>query len=320
MEAQMTNTLARRLGSAILMLALSFASNATYHLFRITQVYSNADGTVQYILLTATSGGQQYITGKNIKSSQGSVTRTYTFTKDLPDDTAMMEMGGSDGYGGYYGGTSSYRTFLIATQGFASLGIVAPDYIVPDGFLFTSNGTINYADGSDLINYSSLPTDGVTAMNRGGSIGMNSPQNFNGTSVPLTAASFASYEGLWLRSADGATEAGWGLNITHQGSTLFATWFTYDTDGSDMWLVMSNGARTGAGTYSGALYRTTGPGFSAANFTSIVPSNYTQVGTLTVAFTDANSGTMTYTVNGVTQSKPIVAINGRRLIRETRFV
>src|SRR5258706_2126374 len=135
MGVHMSNTLARRLGSAFLMLALSFAANATYHLFRITQVYSNADGSVQYVLLTATSGGQQYITGKNIKSTQGSVTRTYTFTKDLPGDTAMTEAGGSDGYGGYYGGNTSYRTFLIATPGFAPLGLVTPDYILPDGLL-----------------------------------------------------------------------------------------------------------------------------------------------------------------------------------------
>ncbi len=302
MEIHMANTL-RRLGCAVLLLALSCAAQATYHLFRIAQVYSNADGSVQYVLLTATSGGQQYITGKTIKSTQGSVTRTYTFTKDLPDDTAMMEPGGSDGYGGYYGGNTSYRSFLIATQGFAALGLVTPDFIVPDGFLFTGNGTINYADGSDLINYSSLPTDGVSAMSRGGSTMTNTPQNFNGITASISNSDFASYEGLWLGTA--SSEAGWGLNLTHQGSTLFATWFTYDTDGGGMWLIMSNGARTGAGTYAGTLYRTTGPGFSAANFGSLSASNYTQVGSLTLTFSSTSAGTMNYTVNGVTQSKPI---------------
>ena len=112
----------------------------------------------------------------------------------------------------------------------------------------------------------------------------------------------ASYEGLWLK----ADESGWGLNLAHQGTILFATWFTYDTDGSGLWLVMSNGAQTSIGNFTGTLYRTTGPPFSAAPFTSIAfPANYTQVGTLTLAFTDANTGTMSYTVNGITQSKPI---------------
>jgi hypothetical protein len=101
---------------------------------------------------------------------------------------------------------------------------------------------------------------------------------------------------------------GWGLNVTHQGNTVFATWFTYEGNGSGrgLWLVMSNGTQTSPGNFSGTLYRTNGPPFNATPFPSIVfPGNYTPVGSLTLAFGDANSGTMTYTVNGVTQSKAI---------------
>src|SRR5258708_32408349 len=73
-----------------------------------------------------------------------------------------------------------------------------------------------------------------------------------------------------------------------------------------MWLVASSVAQTERGNYSGILYRTVGPAFSANPFNSIgFPANYTQVGTLTFSFTDANTGTMSYTVNGVTQSKAI---------------
>jgi hypothetical protein len=117
-------------------------------------------------------------------------------------------------------------------------------------------------------------------------------------------AGSTSYQGLWLKSP--LDESGWGVNLTHQGNILVATWFTYDSDGSGMWLVMSNGSQTSAGNFSGTLYRTTGPPFNATPFTPIVfPNNYTTVGTLSFSFTDANNGTMTYTVNGITQSKPI---------------
>ena len=120
----------------------------------------------------------------------------------------------------------------------------------------------------------------------------------SGTGTP----SQASYEGLWLKS----DEAGWGLNVTHQGTIVFATWFTSDTDGSGLWMVMSNGAQTSPGNFSGPLYRTTGPAFNAVPFTSIhFPDNYTAVGTLTLSFTDANNGVMSYSVNGVQQSKAI---------------
>jgi hypothetical protein len=112
------------------------------------------------------------------------------------------------------------------------------------------------------------------------------------------------YQGLWWRSPANS-ESGWGINITHQGDTLFATWFTYDTDGSGMWLVMSNGAKASDGSYSGTLYRTTGPAFNASpwNPASVVA---TSVGTATFSFGTADTGTFTYTVNGLTQSKPIV--------------
>ena len=114
----------------------------------------------------------------------------------------------------------------------------------------------------------------------------------------------ANYEGLWWKSPAGS-ESGWGVNIAHQGDILFATWFTYDADGNGMWLVMSDGAKTGAGTYSGTLYRTTGPAFSA-NPWNPAQVGVSPVGSANFAFSDANDGMFTYTVNGLTQSKAIV--------------
>jgi hypothetical protein len=118
------------------------------------------------------------------------------------------------------------------------------------------------------------------------------------------ATTAASYQGLWLKSPL-TSEPGWGINFTHQGTTMFATWYTYDTDGSGMWLVMSNGAQVSAGKFEGDLYRTTGPGFNAEPFTAIGASNYTKVGNLSVTFSDGNNGSLSYTVNGVSQTKPI---------------
>ena len=108
-------------------------------------------------------------------------------------------------------------------------------------------------------------------------------------------------QGLWWH---GESESGWGINLTQQGDILFATWFTYDTDGTGLWLVMPTSARTGE-TYTGALYRTTGPPFNATPWlTSGVSS--VQAGTASFTFSDSNTGTFSYTVNGVTQSKPII--------------
>jgi hypothetical protein len=110
------------------------------------------------------------------------------------------------------------------------------------------------------------------------------------------------YQDLWW-AAPAGSESGWGVNLTHQGDTIFATWFTYDLDRTPLWLSVT-APKTAAGTYGGTLYRTKGPAFNAVPFKpeSVVA---TAVGTATFTFTDGNTGTFNYTVNGVTQTKSI---------------
>jgi len=116
--------------------------------------------------------------------------------------------------------------------------------------------------------------------------------NFRGATAPLAG----NYQALWW-SSPANSESGWGVNLAHQGDIVFGTWFTYDTDGSPMWLVMSAGRITGPDTYSGALYRTTGPVFSANPFNP-AQVNATQVGTASFSFADATTGAFKAVVNG----------------------
>ncbi len=109
-------------------------------------------------------------------------------------------------------------------------------------------------------------------------------------------------QGLWW-GLDGS-ESGWGINITHQGHTLFATWFTYDSQGQGMWLVMSNGIQHSGNAYSGPLYRTTGPPFSSASFDSTKVVRVA-VGTADISISNANNAMLTATVDGVTIRKAI---------------
>jgi hypothetical protein len=118
-----------------------------------------------------------------------------------------------------------------------------------------------------------------------------------------TPGASPNFQDLWWKFPAGS-ENGWGVNITHQGDILFATWFTYGADGRGVWFVMSNGNKTATATYTGPLYRTTGPPFNAANWNA-TPLGVTPVGSATFTFTDSNNGTFAYTVNGVSQSKAI---------------
>ena len=260
-------------------------ARADFHLWTMNEVYSNADGTVQFLELTALTGGQQFMAGHflNVYPAAGG-THAFTFPTDLPGDTTGKRM-------------------LIATQGFAALGIVTPDYIVPNGFFAQGGGLIDFS-GVDAWTHGALPTDD-RSLDRDGSTAVNSPRNFSGAqgTVPASSASSLNLQGLWYKSP-AESESGWGVNIAHQGDTFFITWFTYDTDGSQMWLVGPAVRRTTGNNYSGSLFRTTGPAFSAVPFNPAM-IGVTQVGTVTFSFTDASNGTFGYTVNGITQSKAI---------------
>jgi hypothetical protein len=122
------------------------------------------------------------------------------------------------------------------------------------------------------------------------------------TAVQVIAAGPPNYEGLWW-NAPAESESGWGINFAHQGDTIFATWFTYDLTGKGLWLVMAASLTT-TGVYTGTLFQTTGPPFNSVPFNpSLVVGTVVGAGTLT--FTDLNTGTFNYTVNGVTQTKAI---------------
>src|SRR4030095_11703346 len=71
------------------------------------------------------------------------------------------------------------------------------------------------------------------------------------------------YQGTWWSA--GAGESGWGIYFAHQGDYIFAGWFTYDTDGTPMWL-SATAAKTANGVYSGTLYRTNGPAYNSVPF------------------------------------------------------
>ena len=135
----------------------------SFHLYRINELYSNADGSVQFIeLAVGNFNGESFLQGLTISATQNGVTHSFTFPANLPSTN------------------TAFTTVLIATPAFADLGIVAPDYVVPAGFLFTGGGaTVNYA-GVDSLTYASLPLDGMLSIDRAGTTATNSPKNFAG--------------------------------------------------------------------------------------------------------------------------------------------
>ncbi|HSS71637.1 MAG TPA: hypothetical protein VLQ46_13430 [Casimicrobiaceae bacterium] len=172
----------RSLLSALALAAalLAPAAHANFHLYVIQEVFSNADGTVQYLVLRESQGmnSENLLMGHTVTATQGMNMQAYAFPNDLPC------MGG----GGYGNGAcqTAFTHVLIATSGFAALNLVTPDYILPNGFIPLS-GTLNYA-GVDQVTYGPLPTDGVSAIDRNGKVIPNLATNFAGASASVAVS------------------------------------------------------------------------------------------------------------------------------------
>jgi MYXO-CTERM domain-containing protein len=179
--------------SLIVLLALTAfpsVSQASFHLWRIKEVYSNADGRVQFIELivpSATDDGETQLNGKTIVvTAPGGGTNTFTFNSNLTAPTGGKHL-------------------LIATPGFAAIpGAPSPDFTLPCGPFFDKSAptiTITFANGQDTMTIlqtpTAFPTDGVNSINDSNfNAGMstltsatNSPTNYAGTSGTLALTS-----------------------------------------------------------------------------------------------------------------------------------
>jgi hypothetical protein len=149
------------------------AASASFHTFQIEEIFSNADGSVQYVVLHEAAGlnGQQFLSGHSFTSTQMGMTRSFTFGADLPSSS------------------TAGRRVLIGSQGFQALGLVTPDYVIPNGFLPLTNGTLNYA-GVDQVSYQALPNDDVSAITRTGTSVQNVATDFAGAADSVTGSAF----------------------------------------------------------------------------------------------------------------------------------
>ena len=165
-------------GLVAAMLTAIEPAHAAFHLFRIDQVYSNADGSVQYVVIREMSGanGENFWAGVSLETTNAAgVRRTLSFQANLPSSNTAS------------------RSVLVATPGFAALGLPTPDYTMPARFIPTEGGSINYAN-VDQINLRPLPADGVTAVDRNGNSVAATPKNFANTTAAVTATPIAAVE------------------------------------------------------------------------------------------------------------------------------
>ena len=101
-------------------------------------------------------------------------------------------------------------------------------------------------------------------------------------------------QGLWWNAPAGS-ESGWGINFAHQGDTIFATWFTYDTSGQRV-VARDDRAEVRPGGVHGHALSDARAGVQRGAVRVRAAVSNTAVGSGTLTFTDANNGTFAYTV------------------------
>ena len=143
------------------------------HTWDVNEVFSNADGTIQFVELREANGTPNEVgVGGHIVSAD--VTgESFVIASNVPSPT-------------------SNRHLLFATAAFAALpGAPTPDQIIPAGsvpFFSTSGDTVRYQPW-DVFTFGPVPTDGINSMNRTGTaVRPNSPTNYAGQTGSVDAS------------------------------------------------------------------------------------------------------------------------------------
>ena len=207
----------RRLCAVFLALLIqSGPVRANFHHWQINEIYSNADGTVQFIELFCPANDENLLGGQRLVCSNEANTNTFIFPGNLSSVN------------------TANKTLLLATAGFGALpGGVALDFTLPTNFLFLSNGTLNYAN-VDVLTYTNLPTDGVASLGRSGNTLINaptnSPRNFLGQSGSIVPVRIS--KGLMAGTnflVSFATASGKNYTVEFADALIAPSWQTVAT-------------------------------------------------------------------------------------------
>lgn len=142
------------------------------HTWDVNEVFSNADGSIQFVELREGNG-----TPNEINLSGQAVTSDVAGQSFVIPSNVVAP--------------TSNKHLLLATASFAALpGAPTPDHIIPPGSLpfFTLSGdTVRFAI-YDAFTFGAVPTDGIMSMNDGGVVAANSPTNYAGATGSVDAS------------------------------------------------------------------------------------------------------------------------------------
>ena len=166
MRMTRTRLIAAALGLCALTTRGAFAGA---HTWDVWEVFSNADGTVQFIELRETGGGA-FETGVGTHTVTSDSGGTVTITSNVASPT-------------------SFKSILFGTAAYDALpNSPTPDYFITANFFAIDGDTVHYNPYDALSFPAGVPTDGILSLNRDLTTGVNSPTNYAGQTGSINAA------------------------------------------------------------------------------------------------------------------------------------
>jgi hypothetical protein len=178
------------------------AAPLSFHLINVNEVYSNADGTLQYVELITLASGQTNL----------SLTRITSLDAAGTAETVVFDFTAS-----FSGISQTGSTLLVATRAFETLTGVRPDFVISDQSISLLNGRILFKPDAgspiDAVAYGAftgsnagfgsaapaLPRDGTNSLTRRSStrnnandfmIAPSSPRPSNGNATTVRGGPF----------------------------------------------------------------------------------------------------------------------------------
>lgn len=174
-----------RFMAAVVVLLISNLALAGSHTWRISEIYSNCDGTVQFIELLETCG------------TPGETGTGFHHVTSNTHDQQLTNVAAP----------SSNKRILLGTANLTSMGGPAPDFVIPANFFSLTGDLIRETGVGQMCTIASgaVPTNGTSSLNRpavgcGNStcpntVAVNSPTNYAGQTGSVTATACVDGDG-----------------------------------------------------------------------------------------------------------------------------
>jgi hypothetical protein len=114
--------------AAAIAFALAAPADAAFHIINVSEVYTNAQGDVQFIELKALSNFQ----------TQLQSTRVVAYNADSTVQNVVLD------FTAVFAALDNNETVLLATAAFQDTAGFAPDFVIPDSLIFVPNGRIGF--------------------------------------------------------------------------------------------------------------------------------------------------------------------------------